>query len=146
MGTRRDARERALKAVFATDGRDPSPETVEMIDGESPLDNGPARAFSDELIRGVCDNLERIDSLIAGTSSSWSIARIGRIERAILRVAVHELSSRQEIPVSVVINEAIEIAKKYGTADSPAFVNGILDEIAVTIRKGVERRKENDQQ
>jgi len=144
VGTRRDARERALKALFASDGKMVTDETLSMIDGDTPLDSGPVIAFSDELIRGATDAIDQIDDLISHTSSNWSISRIGRIERAILRLAVYELAHRPDIPVSVVINEAIEIAKKYGTADSPAFVNGILDEIATTLQRGEERRKERD--
>ncbi|GAB4303583.1 MAG: transcription antitermination factor NusB [Desulfuromonadia bacterium] len=141
MGSRRDARERALKAIFAADGAPAGEETLAMIDGDTPCDNGPVLSFSDELIKGVSSSLTEIDPLISSTSSSWSISRIGRVERAILRLAVYELLHRPDIPVSVVINEAIEIAKRYGTAESPAFVNGILDEIATTLDRR-DRRKE----
>lgn len=141
MGSRRDARERALKAIFAADGAPAGEETLAMIDGDTPSDNGPVLSFSDELIKGVSSSLTEIDPLISSTSSSWSISRIGRVERAILRLAVYELLHRPDIPVSVVINEAIEIAKRYGTAESPAFVNGILDEIATTLDRR-DRRKE----
>lgn len=130
MGARRDARELALQAIFALDSNAVSlPATLELVQSEQEI-AGSARSFCLELVQGVADNLPRIDQLIDEKSTNWSLNRIGKIELGILRLAVFELIFRPDIPPTVTINEAIEIAKKFGTADSPSFVNGILDEIA----------------
>lgn len=91
------------------------------------------RAFAEELVAGVTVNREAIDKRIEGTSKNWSIARMGKVDLNILRLAVYELLYRDDIPKSVTINEAIEVAKRFGTEESPAFVNGILDEISSTV-------------
>lgn len=89
--------------------------------------------FAEELIRGVRENAAEIDRIIAEKSRNWSLARMSRVDLCILRMAVFELICRDDIPKNVTINEAIEVAKKYGTEDSPAFVNGILDEVAAEL-------------
>jgi len=86
--------------------------------------------FARSLIMGVIENLDFIDRQIAAASTNWSVARMARVDRNILRVACYEMAFAADIPVNVSINEAIEIAKTYGTEDSPMFVNGVLDNIA----------------
>ena len=77
----------------------------------------------------LCAKKEDIDELIASASEGWDIGRIGKVELAILRLATYEAKFDEDIPVSVAINEAVEIAKKYGGEDSPAFINGILGKL-----------------
>jgi len=84
-------------------------------------------AFTEELVNGVLAQLEEIDRAIAAHAENWSIERIAKVELAILRLAVHELLRRRDIPPVVTINEAIEIAKMYAGEDSHRFVNGVLD-------------------
>lgn len=91
--------------------------------------------FAEELFRGVRENASRIDEAIADKSRNWSIARMSKVDLCILRMAVYELLCRSDIPRNVTINEAIEVAKKYGTEDSPAFINGILDEVAAGLHE-----------
>jgi N utilization substance protein B len=86
--------------------------------------------FAEELVRGVGDNRARIDGVISEKSKNWSLQRMSRVDLCILRMAIFELLFRADIPKNVTINEAIEVAKKFGTKDSPAFINGILDEVA----------------
>ncbi len=93
--------------------------------------NYEALDFADELFRGVMENRPRIDELIVAKSKNWSLSRMARVDLNIMRIAVYELLFCSDTPRSVTINEAIEVTKKYGTSDSPAFVNGILDEIVV---------------
>ena len=93
------------------------------------------RGFAEELITGVAANRVEIDRRIEEQSKNWSIARISRVDLNILRIGCFELLYCSEIPRNVTINEAIEVAKKFGTEESPAFVNGILDEIAASIPK-----------
>jgi len=87
-------------------------------------------AFARELVQGVIANREELDRVITGKSRNWALTRMAKIDLNILRIGAFELLHRPDIPKSVTINEAIEIAKVFGTEDSPAFVNGILDEIA----------------
>lgn len=84
-------------------------------------------AFAEELVQGVLAHREEIDRAIASHADNWSIERIAKVELAILRLAVHELLRRRDIPPVVTINEAIEIAKTYAGEDSHRFINGVLD-------------------
>jgi transcription antitermination protein NusB len=86
--------------------------------------------FAGELIDGVRTNRERIDALIAASAEHWRLPRLSRVDLNLLRLATFELMGRSEIPTSVTINEAVEIARRFGSEDSGAFVNGVLDHIA----------------
>ena len=86
--------------------------------------------FARALINGTMSHLDFIDTQISAASTHWSLARMCRVDRNILRVAVFEMGFMDDIPPNVTINEAIEIAKKFGTDDSPMFINGVLDNIA----------------
>jgi len=87
------------------------------------------REFTGALLRGVIASRDEIDTLIREWSANWSLERIGLVERNILRFAIYELLFMPEIPPNVTINEAIEVAKRYGAEDAPSFINGILDRI-----------------
>jgi N utilization substance protein B len=129
VGTRRQARELALQALYALDvNHDQAGAGMGAFweNFEAPLD---VRVFAEELVSGFLAHHLLIDACIEGHSRNWTISRMARVDLNILRLAVYELLHRPDIPRSVTINEAIEIAKKFGTEDSPAFVNGILDEI-----------------
>jgi len=91
-----------------------------------------------ELIRGTLRHLERIDTLIIACASNWRLERIALTDRNLLRIAVYEMLFSEDAPDQVVINEAVEIAKRYGTEDSPPFINGVLDAVRVLIRGGSE--------
>ncbi len=86
-----------------------------------------ARAFATQIVTGAMGESEEIDSLITRASRNWRLDRMARVDRNLLRVAAWELAHSTDVPAKVAINEAIEIAKRFGTAESPAFVNGILD-------------------
>mgnify|MGYP002639882515 CR=1 FL=1 len=103
--------------------------------GESSLASDESE-FARSLARGVHDNLERIDALIEEASLNWRLVRMPVVDRNILRLACHELLACHDIPVSVTINEAVELAKRFGGDDSRAFVNGILDRVAHDIGRG----------
>jgi len=133
VGSRRRGRELALQILYAMDvnplGQQPSPEQLleeERVDFDA-LD------FAQELVRGVAENRDLIDRTINEKSKNWAIPRMAKVDLNILRMATYELLLRSEIPKNVTINEAIEVSKKFGTADSSAFINGILDEIAAGI-------------
>ncbi len=129
MGTRRKARELAMKALFCMDMlKNESDELMERLDArlKPPQD---IHAFYVSLIKGVVHNKPRIDQTIETFSSNWKISRMGYVDRNILRIAAYELLFCPDIPPKVAINEAVDIGKLYGTEDSGAFINGILDGI-----------------
>ena len=87
------------------------------------------REFAEGLVQGVQGERDNIDTVIKSRSKNWALARMPRVDLNVMRMAAYELMFRPDIPKKVTINEAIEIARKFGDKDSPAFVNGILDEI-----------------
>lgn len=93
-------------------------------------DDGPRWAFVERLVQGTISHLVSIDELIARCSLHWKVGRMGMVDRNILRLSAYELAFEPDVPSRVTLNEAIELAKRYGTEDSGAFVNGILDRIA----------------
>lgn len=101
---------------------------------ESPLPVA-ARSFAETLVKGVVEYRAVIDREIREVATNWSLERMATVDLSILRVCAYELLYEPGIPVRVAINEAIEIAKRYGTKDSPSFVNGLLDKIAQKARK-----------
>ena len=141
MSARREGRELALQALYSKDlvPQDAS-STLKRImesfaEGEEPTlaIHSKAFAFASELVEGVLANLATIDSRIAEKSRHWSMSRMARVDLNILRLAVYELLYRPDIPKNVTMNEAIEVAKKFGAEDSASFVNGILDEVASSV-------------
>ncbi len=91
--------------------------------------NKKARKYAEILIAGVCRNLPEIDARIGDAAQNWRLGRLAVTDRNLLRVAVFEMTCCDDVPGQVAINEALEIAKKYGDEDSPKFINGILDAI-----------------
>ncbi len=98
------------------------------------LPPSPARVFAEALVSGVADQLERIDQLIVTHSDNWALDRMARVDLALLRLSTFELLCTPDVPANVAINEAIEIGKRYGTKETPAFINGILDQVARAVR------------
>jgi transcription antitermination protein NusB len=139
VGLRRQARELALQALY---GLEVNPVDIRKFFGDFWTEaRGPAdaRSFTEQLVRGVAENRGAIDRAIEGTSKRWAMSRMAKVDVNILRIAVFELLFLPEIPKSVSINEAIEIARKYGSEDSPSFVNGILDEVSSTVPEKQEK-------
>ncbi len=101
---------------------------------EAPLP-ASARLFAETLVRGVVEYRAVIDRKITEVARNWSVDRMTAVDLSILRMAAYELLYHPEIPISVTINEAIEIAKRYGTEESAAFINGLLDKIARGVNK-----------
>lgn len=102
-------------------------EPLELID--IPLTTS-TRLFAESIVRGVVEFRSVIDKKISEIAKNWSLKRMTPVDLSILRIGTYELLYRPEIPKPVVIDEAIEIAKRYGTKDSPSFINGLLDKIA----------------
>lgn len=128
---RRKAREHALQILFQLDIRKekPSAAVLKRFWTEYESDD-EVKAFAEELVKGTFKYLTKINDLIVQCAKNWSVERMAVVDRNVLRIAVYEILYRMDIPTSVTINEAIEIAKKYGTDESGAFVNGILDSVA----------------
>ena len=135
VGSRRKSRERALQTLYKMDIAAPGlPRSLESDIDLTVPDEGGGDEYSGELVRGVIDKLTEIDDRIERCSEHWRIDRIAVVDRNVLRIAVYELLYRPRIPYRVVIDEAIEVAKTFGTVDSGAFVNGLLDELHNNIR------------
>jgi N utilization substance protein B len=121
--------------------------------GEQPLDQviagfwrvrtatEPARDMAERLARGAAAQRDRLDAVIGPSLHHWRLDRVGAVERNILRLAVYELMMERDTPASVVIDEAVELAKRFGEADSAGFVNGVLDAIARRERSAGEDAK-----
>jgi N utilization substance protein B len=100
-----------------------------------------SKDFSSFLVKGVWNNKDKIDELISACAENWSLARISRVDKSILRIAVFELLNCQDIHPKATLNEAIELGKVYGSENSGAFINGILDALYARFRKeGTEER------
>ena len=128
---RRKAREHALQILYQLDIKKekPSASILKNFWAEYNPDN-EVKLFAEEIVKGTFKHLAKINGLIHQCAKNWSLDRMAVVDRNVLRMAVYEILYRLDIPTSVTINEAIEIAKKYGTDESGSFVNGILDSVA----------------
>ena len=128
---RRRSREYALQVLFQLEltGSELNDEMLSDF-WEGNAEDDEVKEFTYNIVRTALKNLEKIDETIQKAAEHWSLERMASIDRNILRAAACELLYRTDIPPSVVINEAIEVAKKYSTEDSAPFINGILDKIA----------------
>lgn len=150
MASRRRAREFALQALYAADIRDRfDPNDLndlwaEQLEEEE-LTSRPAEDeeadFARRLVEGVRVRRDELDTLIESASLNWRLVRMPVIDRNILRLASYELLDCPDIPASVSINEAVELAKRFGDKDSRSFVNGILDRIAAETGRGGRRHR-----
>lgn len=131
MGTRRHGRELALQALYALDLNPMDTRRFLATFWEEHPSPSEARSYAGQLVEGVVSRRADLDDLIKSKARHWALSRMARVDLNLLRLAAYELLYRNDVPKKVVINEAVEIAKKYGSEDSSAFVNGILDEIPV---------------
>jgi transcription antitermination protein NusB len=129
MGLRRKARELAMQALFCMDMLKNKPEELVEKLCEAVESSPDIRPFCDKLVKGVLENRAAIDQIIEQSSDNWKLFRMACVDRNILRIAIFEMLHCDDIPPRVTINEAVDIGKKYGTEDSGAFINGILDSI-----------------
>jgi N utilization substance protein B len=127
-GSRREARERALSLLYEADAKDITP--AALLE-EIPVEPPP---YVTSLVAGVGERREQIDELIARYAIDWTIDRMPVIDRTVVRMATFELLCRPDVPIGVVISEAVELAKRYSTEESGRFVNGLLASIAAEIR------------
>jgi N utilization substance protein B len=136
MGKRRQARELALQALyFLEEQRGDSEQALDLF-CRNFMPPRKSRAFFLELVRGVQQARVDIDRIVETYSDHWKVFRMPRVDRNVIRVALYEMLWIEDIPAKVSINEAIDIGKRFGTDDSGAFINGILDRIRLALEKG----------
>jgi transcription antitermination protein NusB len=127
---RRTAREKALQALFQIDMSDIEPK--EAI--EHALDDSPSDDYLEKLVFGVLEHQEEIDQSIKAQLEKWSLERLANVDRSLLRIAIFEMKyCSDEVPVNVILDEAIEIAKLYGDDQSSRFINGVLANIKLQL-------------
>ena len=130
MGARRKGRELAVQALYQFElSGEPSQQAMNLFWAQSDAGDR-AKQFAAELLAGVSKDRIRIDELINEATEHWRMERLAPVDLCVLRVATHELLASAKPPTSVILDEAIEIARRFGTQDSRGFVNGVLDAIA----------------
>lgn len=141
-GARHNAREYALRMIYSHEAnlRLEDPETEEMTwhiwqEDDSLRVPDAESGFANRAADGVTENLSSIDEFIQKYSKNWKLSRIARIDKCVLRLAIYELSTNDDLDIRVIIDEAVELAKCYGDESSSKFVNGILDAVAKDLRK-----------
>jgi len=145
MPGRRRAREYALQALYAMDLGGSTPKlalagvwSTQLETAETPVSDEEV-AFATLLVEGVSSERDQLDRRIEQASTNWRLSRMPAVDRNILRMGAYEIAHVKDMPVSVSINEAIELAKRFGGAESRAFVNGLLDRIAAEVGRGGRR-------
>ena len=130
--SRREIREQIFKMLFRVEFHDETEyeEQLNMFMEESGLLEESDQKYMEEKFEEIIARLDEIDQLINEKAKGWKTSRMGKVDLSLIRLAVYELKYEDDIPIGVAINEAVELAKKYGTDDSAAFVNGVLAKIA----------------
>ncbi len=139
MGARHSGREAALQMLFQLEASGATADhTIELF--WRMFESDPeGRQYADAIVRGVAEHLAPIDAKITAASQNWRLERMSRVDRNLLRLGTWELMYSGEVPRAVILDEAVEIAKSFGTDESSAFVNGVLDRIATDLgRKDAE--------
>jgi len=132
MGSRRKSRQFALQLLYAYEIYQSGFESYKKDFWEDKPVSDRVKEYTIKIVDGVLENQVKIDSMIQDKLNNWKLSRISSIERNILRIAVFEFLNGEDIPKPVIINEAIEIAKRFGDGDSGHFVNGVLDAVRKT--------------
>jgi N utilization substance protein B len=132
---RRKARIVAIQALYEADVAGHSPQdTLERLIAQNRLSEA-SEAFARELVTGVLEQRQRIDGIIARAAPAWPVEQLAPIDRNILRVAIREMLVDNGTPIRAAINEAVELAKSYGSDSSPRFVNGVLGSVSLMVAR-----------
>ena len=134
MGKRTKARECALQVLYQWDMTREPMDRVAGLFWQVRGGTDEMKAMAERLARGAQGDLERLDQAIGTASTRWRFERIAPLDRNIMRIASYELLREPGTPSAVIIDEAVELAKRFGEADSPAFVNGVLDAVRRAVR------------
>jgi len=129
MGARRKARELALQMLFQHDMAGNAPDQIVSTFEDFQKSKPNTREFAERIFRGTVDHLGEIDEMIQAQAENWRLSRMAVVDRNIIRMSVYEFMHESDTPKLVIIDEAVEIAKKFGTQKSSQFINGILDGI-----------------
>jgi len=129
MGARRKARELALQMLYQHDVSGNPPDTVIATFEDLQNSKANTREFATRVFKGTVQNMEKIDEMVQAQAENWRLSRMAVVDRNIIRMSVYEFLHEGDTPKLVIIDEAIEIAKKFGTQKSSQFINGILDGI-----------------
>ncbi len=129
MGARRKARELALQMLFQYDMAGNSPDTICATFEDLQKSKPNTREFAEKIFRGTVVHIAELDDMIQAQAENWRMSRMAVVDRNIIRMSVYEFLHEDDTPKLVIIDEAIEIAKKFGTQKSSQFINGILDGI-----------------
>ena len=135
MGKRRKGRELAVQVLFHMEYNGGDPEDAFGLVCECFEPPAAVRAFSKDLVLGVWNNRDELDRLISRSSRNWRLGRMSHVDRNILRIGVFEIRFLKEIPPKVSIDEAVEMGKRFGSEESGAFINGILDYVFNSLEK-----------
>ncbi len=131
MGARHSGREAALQMLFSIEAAGATADQAIALYWRTFDEANPeGRSYADECVRGVASETPKLDEKIAAASTNWRLERMPRVDRNLLRLGTWELMFKPDVPRAVVIDEAVELAKSYGTEESSGFVNGVLDRIA----------------
>jgi transcription antitermination factor NusB len=133
MGNRRKARELAIQILFNMEFNPGDPDEIYDLVYENFSPSRSIRVFSKKLVCGVRENIKYLDSIIRRSSKNWRLERMSVVDRSILRLASYEILFMEDIPHKVSIDEAVELGKKFGSEESGAFINGVLDNILKNI-------------
>jgi N utilization substance protein B len=127
-GARRRARERALELLYEAETKDLAP--TRLLE-ELPV---APEEYASQLVKGVEHRAEEVHQLLARHAAGWSVERMPAVDRCVLQIATYELLGEPEVPVAVILDEAVELAKAYSTEDSGRYVNGVLSGVAAEVR------------
>lgn len=134
MGRRTKARECALQMLYQWQRSGEAPEAVAQAFWQVRSTTDETRAMAERLFTGTARHQEGIDAAVTSTLSNWRFDRVADVDKAVLRLGAYELMHEPKTPSAVVIDEAVELAKRFSEADSPAFVNGVLDALKKKVR------------
>lgn len=138
MGSRRKGREAALRILYFMDVADASgAHAIKAYWGHlaDSRESGEETEFANEIVRSYAEHEDEVNQLIRSSSHHWRLERMPIVDRNVLRVAIVELRDMDDIPKRVTLNEAVELAKRFGSEGSGSFVNGVLDRIATELEK-----------
>lgn len=135
MGARTSGRQAAVQMLFGLDATGVEVEAAIVAFWREMAGDAEGRPYADECVRGVAEERAALDEIVSAASSNWRIERMTRVDRNVLRLGAWELLRRTDVPRSVVIDEAVELAKRFGSEESGAFVNGVLDRVAENLHR-----------
>lgn len=130
MSNRRMARECALQSLYYADSASLEKDSLPRYTADFKKELGDCYPFCEDLVKGTTQHLAQIDTLVSSYAKNWTISRMSAVDRSILRMAAYEIVfSKEKTPIAAIIDEAIELAKKYSTENSSKFINGLLDQL-----------------